>query len=1757
MEHYQNVSGKKARARRMLLLKEIRSKRQKISPQQIVSGQTVINNPTFHTPRQPLSDLTQAFQNTITRTPVDQHSVSPNVSDAGTEPSLLIHGFKNLRSCHIGSLGTNLYSKFASTSTHKENDPFGLPSKTNQHPLPLHENNVVRAGSSSNRATLVCPPESKTARGRPRNQYGVPNMALNLCRKIPTPTNTQQTDMQTQTSDANPQPWSSAFPKRGRGRPRKNTSDPNLPMNLNTEINSQTITRKHSIPSEVCGSSEVVKQNVHGIQVPQNSGSLGRDEYTPVATPTHAPNNRKLPTCPVFTPTVNLDFNSDSDSDSDYDPFATYLSEDENFSEDEDYDAPFIIHDNAAGHSQEYYDIGSPLIECRYCKAMMWYQERMHKSSHSANPKFMMCCGNGKVELPLLREPPETLAKLLFDHESLVSRKFQQQIRVYNMMFAFTSPGAKVDNRFNNGRGPPTLRIQGQTCHRIGSLLPPQGQKPKFAQLYIYDTENEVENRMHGLRNKEDFDPEVVSRLASMLYTFNPHAKSFQMAKQWLNNGETPNLKLRLISNRSTDGRVYNQPTVSEVAALVVGDIDTAEMRDIIMQTKGGRLQRINELHAAYMAYQYPLIFPYGEDGYRPDVAHRDLPANENSIRNRLTIREWLAFRIQTRLCEAKTLLSSRRLFQQFLVDGYTMLESEKLEWLRKNQPKLRVTKYNSLEKEGDQSHAPGISIGKRVVLPSSFVGGRRFMDQLYYDGMAICSKVGFPDLFITFTCNPNWPEIQRVLGPLHLKPQDRPDVISRVFKIKFDQLLSDLTKKGVLGKVLAYMYTIEFQKRGLPHAHILLFLHPSNKYPTPDDIDKIISAEVPDPRRHPRLYNLVKSHMVHGPCGFANLNSPCMKDNKCTKFYPKKFQPTTIVDHEGYPVYRRRNNGHTIEKHGIIFHSGHVVPHNPSLLLKYEAHINMEWCNQSTSIKYLFKYINKGSDRISAIIQGQDKNNVDEIKQYLDCRYISPSEACWRIFSYSIHGRKPAVERLFFHLEGENSVYYKDYEQVGDVLLKPSVTESMFTSWFEANKTYEEARLLTYGDFVSKFVYHKRSRTWKPRKRGYTIGRLIWVPQSTGELFYLRMMLTVTKGPLCYQDIKKVDGKQLKTYRDACFAMGFLQDDREFVEAIKEAHLWGSGPFLRKLFVTMLLSSSMNRPEHVWRKTWMYLSDGILYEQRLFTRNQGLTMSDAELKERTLMAIETLLQNNNRTLKDFKTMPYPKDFVVEFTGNRLLYDELQYEVVAQKQIFDTLYASLTDEQRSIFEEIMDAVEKQQGGVFFLYGYGGTGKTFMWNTLSAALRSKKKIVLPVASSGIASLLLPGGRTAHSRFKIPVPTLETSICNIEKKDDIAELLKFTDLIIWDEAPMANKFCFESLDKSLKDIMSGPTHASKKIFGGKVVVFGGDFRQILPVIPRGTRSDIIHATINASYIWDHCKVLRLTKNMRLQSGPPTTTADEIRSFSEWILNIGDGTMCEPNDGYADICIPNEFIISNFTDPIQAIVEDTYPDLIHNYLDSNYLQSRAILASTIEVVDDINQYITNLLPGEEREYFSSDSIDRSDVTNFDAYEHVTPEFLNALKTSGLPNHSIKLKVGATIMLMRNLDQSEGLCNGTRLTVTRLAAHVIEAKIISGKNIGNIFYIPRMSLSPSQSPWPFKLVRRQFPIIVSFAMTINKSQGQSLDNVGLYLPKEVFSHGQLYVAISRVKSKKGLRILIHDKEKQPMLSTTNVVFKEVFHNI
>lgn len=247
----------------------------------------------------------------------------------------------------------------------------------------------------------------------------------------------------------------------------------------------------------------------------------------------------------------------------------------------------------------------------------------------------------------------------------------------------------------------------------------------------------------------------------------------------------------------------------------------------------------------------------------------------------------------------------------------------------------------------------------------------------------------------------------------------------------------------------------------------------------------------------------------------------------------------------------------------------------------------------------------------------------------------------------------------------------------------------------------------------------------------------------------------------------------------------------------------------------------------------------------------------------------------------------------------------------------------------------------------------------------------------------------------------------------------------------------------------------------------------------------------------------------------------------------------------------------LIKSQNDPLTDIISCIYPDYLLRLFEDNYFQDRAILAPTHETVNRVNDRMLETLTGTEKVYLSSDTICQSDLNPNMSPDLYSPDFLNRIKISGLPDHKLHLKEGAPVMLLRNVDQQHGLCNGTRLQVKRLGEHVVEAKIISGSHVGHITFIPRMKLTSSDKKMPFQFQRRQFPLSVCFAMTINKSQGQSLEKVGLFLPKPVFTHGQLYVALSRVKSRRGLKVLISDEEGNPICHTTNVVYKEVLQDL
>ncbi|XP_076902818.1 uncharacterized protein LOC143557694 [Bidens hawaiensis] len=954
-------------------------------------------------------------------------------------------------------------------------------------------------------------------------------------------------------------------------------------------------------------------------------------------------------------------------------------------------------------------------------------------------------------------------------------------------------------------------------------------------------------------------------------------------------------LKLRIVGTRKYDGRTYNLPTTSEVAALIVGDFcDAMDKRDIIVNSRSGGLRRISELHPSYSPLQFPLLYPFGEDGYKVDIPHRNVDPSSTAARKKCTLREFFAYRLQDRPNQFSLPLNGRRLFQQLLVDEYTMVESQRLHFICGKQSELRSDTYESLRNLKTARNLDASTSGQRVIHPSSFTGGSRYMMQNYLDAMCLCRWYGYPDVFLTITCNPGWPEVKRFLKDTNLNSEDRPDILCRIFKMKFDSMIKLLKDKVLFGKIKAAIYTIEFQKRGLPHAHICLFIAPENKIHNPSHIDNFISSEIPNNVTEPDLYQLVSDHMLHGPYGEANPSCSCMIDRECSKNFPKRFQNETSIDSNGFPLYKRRDNGRYVVKKGINLDNRSVVPYNKILLRKYQAHINVEWCNQEGSIKYLFKYINKGPDRATiSIVQNNTADNedpqVDEIKAFYDCRYLSACEASWRIYAFDVHYRVPAVTRLPFHLPGQQHVIYSPEEDIDDVLTKTSNLVSMFTGWMEANRNYEHARRLSYAEFPTQ---------------------------------------------------------------DACYRRGLLDDDKEYIEAIEEASHTANGYYLRNLFATMLITSSLSRPDYVWDNTWQFLFDGILYHQQKKHKNPGLSLSDDQLKNLTLLQIEDFFVSNNSSLRRFSHMLFPNQESVSTSMNPLMMEELSYDKDSLSNDFKLLYTSLSDEQKSVYNEIFNSVKRKKGGVFFVYGYGGTGKTYLWKTLSASIRSKGEIVLNVPSSEIASLLLEGGRTAHSRFLIPINLTEDSQC--QGNTDVSELLKKTSLIIWDEAPMIHKHAFEALDRTLKDVMNVDLgNTSGSLFGGKVVVLGGDFRQILPVVQNGTRNDCVNATISSSYIWSNCKVLKLTKNMRLTVGSQMSNTLEIKQFADWLLDIGQGNLGGPNDGEATITIPDDLLIKDSLDPMSDLIDFVYPSMLDRFNDLTYFQERALLAPLNDVV------------------------------------------------------------------------------------------------------------------------------------------------------------------------------------------------------------
>ncbi|GKD23454.1 hypothetical protein Tco_1225157 [Tanacetum coccineum] len=234
-------------------------------------------------------------------------------------------------------------------------------------------------------------------------------------------------------------------------------------------------------------------------------------------------------------------------------------------------------------------------------------------------------------------------------------------------------------------------------------------------------------------------------------------------------------------------------------------------------------------------------------------------------------------------------------------------------------------------------------------------------------------------------------------------------------------------------------MYTIEFKKQGLPHCHTLLWIE--DKILHAHEVDQYISAELPDPETDMEGYRVVSEMMVHGPCGPTHTDAICMKEANSSKKFPKKYNNETYFGKNGHVHYRRRESDIYVIRRGAELDNSNVVPYNRELYLTFHAHINVEYCGWSMLIKYLFKYISKGTDRIFAKVikptitpptEPEPGNvKVDEIQNFIDGRYICPHDACWRILKFDIHSRHHTVQILCVHLENMQPITFRDHESL------------------------------------------------------------------------------------------------------------------------------------------------------------------------------------------------------------------------------------------------------------------------------------------------------------------------------------------------------------------------------------------------------------------------------------------------------------------------------------------------------------------------------------------------------------------------------------------------------------------------------------------------------------------------------------------------------------------------------------------------------
>jgi hypothetical protein len=373
----------------------------------------------------------------------------------------------------------------------------------------------------------------------------------------------------------------------------------------------------------------------------------------------------------------------------------------------------------------------------------------------------------------------------------------------------------------------------------------------------------------------------------------------------------------------------------------------------------------------------------------------------------------------------------------------------------------------------------------------------------------------------------------------------------------------------------------------------------------------------------------------------------------------------------------------------------------------------------------------------------------------------------------------------------------------------------------------------------------------------------MYFVSPRAGEKYYLRLLLCHVRGAKDWDDLLKVDGVHFPTYKEACIARGLLEDDKEWDRCLNEVKENAMPRQLRQLFAVILEYNQPERPGDLWRKYLYYM----IQDHKHAESQLGLLfdeVAEARCANAALWDLEQLLRAQGLSVENFPGMPVPHRPVGPAVLSEYMRAEVCYDREKLKAAADNDLAKCTEEQRSIVNVCMGFVDSKAAvaKLIFIDSPAGGGKTFLLNLLLNLVRGRGSIALAMATTGIAAMLLAGGTTAHSRFGIPVPVSDESTSSIRVTTDRATVIKDASLIIWDEITMADKHAVECASRLCQEIMAVEDPALERVpFGGKPVIFAGDWRQVLPVVVRGGRAQVVNACLKSSTLWEQCLSLFL--------------------------------------------------------------------------------------------------------------------------------------------------------------------------------------------------------------------------------------------------------------------------------------------------------